>query len=122
MSDNDQLLAAERQRAAAVVALDLESLATCLDENLIYVHATGTVHDRGELLEYIRTGPRFHEVRLEPRSTRIHGNVGMVFGDLRLRLQRAGEQPVEAHSVATELWVRHGSRWQLVSFQSTRIP
>ena len=120
MSAQEELLEAERRRSAALVARDVAEMDACLDRNLVYVHATGVEHDREGLLDYVRTGPVFHEVRLEPRSIRIYGEVALLFGELNLKLQRAGAESVEARSLATEVWIRRADGWRLASFQSTR--
>ncbi|MGV3569926.1 MAG: nuclear transport factor 2 family protein [Ramlibacter sp.] len=115
-----EVLAAEARRAAALVARDLVALEDCLDETLTYVHATGVRHDRAQWLEAVRTGPRFHEVRLEPDLVRIHSDVALVAGRLHLCLQRADGEVVRAESLVTQAWVRRHGGWRLASFQSTR--
>jgi ketosteroid isomerase-like protein len=120
MNGQEEVLAAERRRAAALVARDATAMEACLDEQVVYVHATGMQQDRAQLLDYVRSGPTFHEVRLDPRSIRIHENVALLFGELYLLLQRTDGERVEARSLATEVWIRRADGWRLASFQSTR--
>ena len=120
MTARDEVLEAERRRAAAMVAGDVAALAACLDDELVYIHATGVQHGREQLLEYLGTGPRYEEVCLHPRRVLVCGEAALVFGDLQLRLVRANGDRVEARSLVTEAWVRRRQCWRLASFQSTR--
>ena len=121
----DAVLAAERARAAAVVARDIGALAALLHDELSYVHATGVRHDRGQYLQFVQTGPRFLWVDLLQTQVRLHGDCAIVTGELHLRLRREPDaEPIEAHSLASQLWLRDGDpespRWRLTLFQSTR--
>ncbi len=121
------VLAAGHARAAALVARDLDALDTLLHDALSYTHATGVRHDRAQLIEFVRTGPRFLSVQLLQPQVRLHGDCAIVTGELRLRLQReADAEPIEARSLTSEVWLRDGdaaaSRWRLTLFQSTRSP
>lgn len=121
----DAVQAAERARAAAVVARDIGALATLLHDELSYVHATGVRHDRAQLLQFVQTGPRFLSVELCQPALRLHGDCAIVVGELRLRLQREPQQePIDARSLASQVWLRDreaAPRWRLALFQSTRI-
>ncbi|MDO8375982.1 MAG: nuclear transport factor 2 family protein, partial [Aquabacterium sp.] len=127
MSDEGiaEVLAAERERAAAVVARDGETLATLLHDGLTYIHATGVRHDRAQLLQFVLTGPRFLAVELVAPQVQLHGACAIVTGDLHLRLQREPTaEPIAARSLASEVWLRNAAlphRWRLALFQSTRV-
>ena len=118
------MLAAEQARAAALVARDIAALAALLHDELVYVHATGTRHDRRQLLRFVAEGPRFLAVHLDDPSVQVVGDVAIVAGTLRLTLQQpADTAPTDARSWASEVWMRAGDgRWRLRLFQSTRIP
>ncbi len=118
----DAVLAAEGARAAAFVARDAAALERLLHERLVYVHATGARHDRDRLLQFLRDGPQFLSVQLhEPRVDLLADGVALVTGLLRMRLRREpGAAPVEAESLASQVWLRTDGAWRLVLFQSTR--
>ena len=119
-----EVLAAERARAAAVVARDAGALAALLHDTLTYIHATGVRHDRAQLLQFVLKGPRFLSVALAAPQVRLHGDCAIVTGDLHLRLQRdPTAEIIEARSLASEVWLRDDAlprRWRLALFQSTR--
>jgi ketosteroid isomerase-like protein len=118
------VLAVERARAAAVVARDIDTLAGLLHERLTYIHATGVRHDRAQLLEFMRVGPRFLSVELLQPQVLVHGDCAIVTGELCLCLQHEPQaQPIEARSWASQVWLRDKpttARWRLALFQSTR--
>lgn len=120
------LLACERARADAVMAGDLDRLSGLLADDLVYVHAPGQRHDKAQLLEYLRTGPRFLAIDLLNPSVQVMSDCALVVGELQMRLQRnPDEEPVTVRSWVSEVWVR-GSRdfteWKLRLLQSTRRP
>lgn len=117
-------LAAERQRAAALVARDTAALAPLLHPALRYVHAPGACHDRDALLRFVAEGPRFLAVDFTPQQQwTLSGDAVLFCGRLHLRLQRGDGAAVAARSWVTALWRRAaGGRWQLAVFQSTREP
>lgn len=81
-----EVLAAEQQRAAAWIAGDTARLAAYLDDELVYIHATGVRHNREQLLEYLSTGPRFEGMGFQPRSFRLDGDFALLSGALHLRV------------------------------------
>jgi ketosteroid isomerase-like protein len=119
----DAVLAAERARAAALVARDLVALEALLHDELVYVHATGVRHDRGALLRFVQQGPSFLAVELGAPRVRRHGELALVTGELHLRLQREPDvAPVDARSLASAVWLLEPSgAWRLLQFQSTRV-
>ncbi len=115
-------LAAERRRAATLVARDTSALADLLHPDLRYVHAPGACHDRAALLRFVAEGPQFLAVHFKPQQAwRLADDAVLFCGHLRLQLQRADEPAQEARSWVTALWKRDGAGpWQLAVFQSTR--
>jgi len=121
MNAQDEVLAAENRRAAAWIAGDTAALSACLDDELVYVHATGVQHDREQLLHYLSTGPRFQEMGMQPRSIRIDGEVALVSGELHMRVERASGVQLESRSLVTAEWVRRRDGWRLACFRDAAI-
>jgi hypothetical protein len=116
------VLSAERRRAAAVTSRDLAELAACLHEDLVFVHATGARHGKGDLLRSVERGPIFIAVYFGVQQLVDLGEAVLLHGELRLQLRRADEaEVVSAQSWASAAWQRGaGEAWQLRLFQSTR--
>lgn len=109
----DSVRAAERARAAAVVARDCEALSGWLHDDLVYVHATGLCHDRNDLLKFVAEGPRFLDVELHPHTVEVHDRVAIVVGELSLVLKRT--PGAESRSVCRARGsIKYGFAGQLV--------
>lgn len=116
------ILALECRRCEAVVAQDWTTVAELMAPELVYVHATGTVHDRAACLAYLREQVRFAVVLRDGLEVHVHGDVAWMSGLLRLAGQRlpSGEL-IAAISFASQVWRRAGDSWQLALFQSTKV-
>lgn len=112
----------ERQRCEALVAGDIDRVASLLGAGLVYVHAPGVVHDRDALLDFLRTQVRFDA--LERRGLQVHGDDAFAWTTGWLRLEGArqpGGERVAGVSFVSQVWRRSPQGWQMVLFQSTRV-
>jgi len=117
------VLRAERQRAAGLIAGDVAAVAPLLHDELVYVHAPGLRQRKAELLGALPRGPRFLVVDFAVEGHACSGDLCVLNGQLHLRLLRAAEDtPVEARSYALAVWQCGPEGWQLRCFQSTRRP
>lgn len=115
------ILAIERIRATALVEQDLATIDHLVSEGLVYIHATGLMHDKPAYLDYLRTGPRFLKVQVtEPRAWDM-GKVLLLQGSLQLIFERPGQPQTETQSLITQTWTQGAGHWQLLAFQSTRL-
>jgi len=117
------VLADEDARFAAMVSADAAAMAAWFAEDLRYVHSTGLVEDRAQLIDSIASGraryvavtPAEREVlRLAPDAALVRGR---------------GRFQVAANGVPLDLQIRYlavyglqDGRWRLRSWQSLRIP
>lgn len=122
-SSFEAVVDAEVRRAAAVAARDVDTLAGCLHDDLVYVHGSGVRHDKGAVLMFVSTGPEFLAVEMHNGEMAAYGVAVLLHGRLQMQLRRAGEsEVVTALSWVNALWVRDvAGRWQLRLFQSTRV-
>lgn len=113
----------ERKRCAALVAGDLERVAALLAPELRYVHSTGDVHDRPQLLQFLAEKVRFSAVERRALVVQAHGDVAWCTGLLRLHgTLVAGQKEICAVSHATQVWRRRvGNAWEMVLLQSTGV-
>ncbi len=117
-----EVLEVSRRRGAALVDRAFDALGEMLAEELRYTHATGVVHDRAGYLEFVRERLQFDSVRLDVASIGLDEQLAIVCGTLHQTIRRRGEtEPVALVSSVVEVWKRQDT-WQLVVFQSTRVP
>jgi ketosteroid isomerase-like protein len=108
-------------RFHAMVQNDLKSLAPLLAENLVYMHTDGTIESKSEFLERFRSGSlRYRSITPTDVRVRSFGNTAVVTGRSQMAVTNAGADR-EFEILYTAVYAVVGDRWQLVSWQSTRI-
>lgn len=117
-----QLIDAERQRFAAMVEADVGTLERLLADELTYTHTTGTTDTKTELLASLSSGTlKYLSIEPEDMRARPYGEVGVVTGRAAMKV-RAGGQELAFRIAFTDVYVRRDGRWQVVAWQSTRLP
>jgi hypothetical protein len=112
----------ERRRFAAMVAQDIAVLEPMLAEELRYVHSNGQLENKAQFIETIRSGSRrFRAIVVQELDIRTYDDVAVVSGLLTADAQ-AGDQPVALKLRFTDVYINRDGRWQLVAWQSTRLP
>lgn len=108
----------ERARFAAMVGKDTASLRRYLASDLVYTHSSGAVESRDEFLAHLAGGqlsygsiePAELRVRVVDETAIINGRAELVVGSDRFAVRYL------------DVWVRRDGRWQMIAWQSTRLP
>jgi hypothetical protein len=112
----------ERRRFAAMVAQDIAALEPLLAEDLTYAHSNGEFENKAQFLETIRGGRlRYEAIDVQELNVRQYDEVAIVTGRIVVQA-KAGDQPVKLNVRYTDAYVNRDGRWQLVAWQSTRLP
>jgi len=114
--------AAELARFKAQTTNDLAALGPLLGDDLVYAHSSAAVDDKAAYIESMRSGAVKYE-SIEPREmqVRVYGTTAVITGAGRFRVTARG-QALDNQLRFTDVWVLRDGRWQMVSWQSTRIP
>lgn len=118
-----RVLELEARRCRFLESGNIEAIDALLDTDLIYVHATGVIHDRRQWLEFLHTAARFKSV--ERRG--LHGlrfqEVILVTGLMRIQGERMQTGEVfESRSFVSQAWtLQADGAWKLRLFQSTKM-
>lgn len=105
-----------------MVAQDVAALEPLLAEELHYVHSTGQVETKSQFLETIRTGRiRYESINVRELQAKLYQDVGLVSGHISVS-GRAGGHAVQLELRFTDAHVWRDGRWQLVTWQTTRVP
>jgi hypothetical protein len=117
------VLAAEDARFAAMVAADERAMRRWLAEDLRYVHSTGTVVNRDQLIAGIVSGRlSYRAVTPAERRVRFLGpRAAVVEGDARIQAA-AGATITDFQSRYLAVYVHDGVDWRLRAWQSLRLP
>ncbi len=117
-----QVSATQAARFQAMLNADVAALDDVLADDLIYAHTTGTIDSKSSMIENIGSGAVNYEL-IEPTDVqfRVYSDVAVVTGSANMRVS-AGDQLYELSIRFIEVYVVADDRWQLVSWQSTRVP
>ena len=114
--------AAELARFKAQTTGDLKALDALLGDELVYTHSSAAVDSKASYVESMRSGALKYQT-IEPRDiqVRVFGNTAVITAAAHITAISKG-QPVDNQLRYTDVWVLRDGRWQMVSWQSTRIP
>ncbi len=117
-----QVLTAEDRRFAAMMQADTGALAHLLAPDLTYTHTDGAQNSRAELLQLVGSGAlRYASIAPEARDVRVVGSSAVVTGRSAMRVEASGQ--AHAFRIRYLAVYRRGARgWELVAWQSTRLP
>jgi ketosteroid isomerase-like protein len=122
MNAVDRVVEHEHARCKALEAGDIVRVEGLLDDDLVYVHGPGTVHDKPRLLEFLRTGVRYLSVERCGLVVRCEGDIAWTTGLMKLRGTRvATGEPIAATSFVTQIWRLREDGCRLVALQSTGV-
>ena len=119
-----ELRDADAKRVAAMVQGDAKALAPLLAPNLTYVHSSGEMENREHFLETIGSG-RLDYVSMAPSDVTVRflwDKAAVLTGKADVKLIAGGKESSLALRF-TSTWVRTAEgAWQMVAWQSTRLP
>lgn len=109
-------------RFQAMLKNDLEALAPLLADDLVYIHSAAELETKQQFLERLRSGAlRYRAIEPSETVVRTYGPVAIVTGRAKVKVTSGGNDR-ELDMRYTSVYRNTGNRWQLVSWQSTRVP
>ena len=117
-----QVSAAQASRFQAMLNADVAALNDVLADDLVYAHTTGTIDSKSSMIDNIGSGAVNYEL-IEPTDSKIRlfGDVAVVTGRANMQVV-AGDRVHQVFIRFIEVYVANDDHWQLVSWQSTRVP
>jgi len=114
--------AAELARFDAQVKRDTAALGRLLADELRYVHSSALIETKRHFIETVATGRIVYDslVPVEMHH-RIYGQTAVGAGEVRVQVEMDGKT-LRVNLLFTTVHVRQHGRWQLVAWQSTRVP
>ena len=106
----------------ALLAKDSVSLSSLLADDVTYVHSTGNVQTKSQLIRDVMSGTQDYK-SIEPSDiqVRIYDNTGVVTLNLKVNVINGGK-PLDLNMYVTLTWVKMNGDWKLVARQSVRVP
>ncbi len=122
VSAADAVKAAELARFEAATKNDLDALGKALADDLSYTHSTGILETKAVFLHALESGKlQFKKIEPADLQVRVYGTTAVINGTAQLSVVSDG-QAKEVHIRFTDVWVSHAGRWQMVAWQSTKLP
>jgi ketosteroid isomerase-like protein len=112
----------EARRFRALTEADVPALERLLSDDLIYTHASGWRQTKTEFLASVRSGEvLYHSFASDDVHVRDYGNVVLATGHAAAKVRAKGQE-LNVSLLFLEAYVKQDGRWQLVAWQSTRLP
>jgi hypothetical protein len=116
-----QVLQEDANRFAAMVKGDLAALDRLLAIELTYIHSNARLEDKHAFLYGIKSGgTKYLKIIPTERQAHVMGNVAVITGVAAVHVVDRG-QDLDITIRYTDVHVLRGGRWQMVSWQATRL-
>ena len=116
------VLAAEKQRFEAQMKKDYAMLDRVLADDLVYNHSNGNTDNKQSYIQSIRDGKsQYDSIESQGQEVRVYGNTAIINGKCLIKATNNGET-INTTLKYTDVYVRKGNQWQMVTWQSLKVP
>jgi hypothetical protein len=123
MAGNGQtIIELDRRRMTAMAQKDIATLNALLGDELVYTHSSARVDSKQSLIAGMESGTTVYR-SVEPSDVAAQdlGDAVVLTGIARIQVTSNGKP--NAFSVRfIDVYADKGGRWQMVAWQSTRLP
>jgi hypothetical protein len=120
--DLAEVEAVERARFEAWMKADTAAMGPMLADDLLYCHSSGQCENKEQIVASIGSRQTIYRkmdvISLKPRAV---GGAVLINGKLDIAVEDKG-RPIQFQAIYTDVYVKRDGAWQLVSWQSTRLP
>lgn len=123
MSDNGAaIIALDKKRMDAMCQKDMATLQAVLADDLIYTHSSARLDTKQSLIRNMEAGTTVYTA-IEPSDVQAQdcGTAVVLTGAARIHVLSNGK-PNSFGVRFTDVYVNKGGQWQMVAWQSTRLP
>lgn len=123
MANNaETVLELDRKRMQAMSDKDLATLDSLLADDLIYTHSSARVDSKQSLIANMKSGATVYS-SIEPSDVKAQdlGDAVVLTGVAWIKVASQGKQ-LDFGVRFTDAYAKRGGRWQMVAWQSTRLP
>lgn len=112
----------DRQRMSAMAQKDIATLNVLLSDELVYTHSSARLDTKQSLIGAMESGATVYTA-VEPSDVKAadFGNVVVLTGSARIHVTSQGRPNVFSVRF-TDVYAEKNGQWQMVAWQSTRIP
>ncbi len=118
----ESLKSAELGRFKVMVAKDRAGLEAVLHKELVYFHSSGAADTKDSYIASIFSGKSSYvSIEAAEMQTRVYGKTGINTGIINLVNLNAEGKETPLKLRFTDVFVFEDGRWQMVSWQSTKL-
>jgi len=109
----------EKQRFEAQIKKDFVVLEMLLSDDLVYNHSNGNTDSKITYIQSIKDGKsQYDEIKLEEIKVRIYGKTAVINGVCAIKTPTNSNLRIRY----TDVYVKRKGQWQLVAWQSFKMP
>jgi len=123
MADNRQkIIDLDRQRMEAMAKKDIAALNALLSDDLVYTHSSARLDTKQSLIGAMESGSTVYTA-VVPSDVVAQdlGDAVVLTGVARISVTSNGN-PINFGVRFTDVYANKGGQWQMVAWQSTRLP
>lgn len=116
-----ELLKANREYDAAIVAGDANVLDRIFADDFVYTNPDGEVKNKAQQLAFARSGDlKLESGQSDDVKVRVYGNTAVMTGRFTAKGQFKGKN-LEINERYTAVWIKQNGRWRLIAEQGNFI-
>ena len=123
MAGNEQkIIDLDRKRMNAMAQKDVTTLKALLSDELVYTHSSARLDTKQSLIGAMESGATVYTA-VEPSDVKAQdlGDAVVLTGSCRISVMSNG-RPNTFGVLFTDVYANTGGQWQMVAWQSTRLP
>lgn len=120
--NGDRVIALDAQRMTAMSQGDVGTLNALIADELVYTHSSARLDTKKSLIENMQTGKTVYTA-VVPSNVRAqdYGDTVVLTGVARISVNSGGNA-MNFGVRFTDIWANKGGNWQMVAWQSTKLP
>ena len=120
--NGDKVIGLDKQRMDAMAKKDIATLNKLIADDLIYTHSSARLDTKASLIGNMETGKTVYSA-VVPSDVKAQdcGDTVVLTGVARISVHSAGNA-MNFGVRFTDVWANKGGQWQMVTWQSTKLP
>jgi ketosteroid isomerase-like protein len=118
----EKIIDLDKKRMQAMAQRDLATLRNLIADDLVYTHSSARIDTKQSLIGNMESGSTVYST-VEPSEVKAQdlGDAVVLTGKARIGVNSGGN--AMSFTVRfTDVYARRGGQWQMVTWQSTRVP
>lgn len=118
----EEIRAAEKDWAAAVVAQDFAEMEKIYHDDLVYAHSTGIIETKAEYLGKLKSGKQKYTAIDHEKTTVVPNGDSAVAHSIVVMKGTNASGPFDNKLMMMHVWFKQAGRWRLAAHQTTLLP